>query len=63
LKSNKKVGQRYHFPVFPAQELANTLICLINRASYLLWQQLKYLEKESLRSGGFTGRMYHARKR
>jgi restriction system protein len=45
-----------------AEELANTLICLINQASYLLWQQLKYLEKEFLRSGGFTERMYHARK-
>ena len=52
----------YRFNELPAEELANTLICLINQASYLLWQQLKYLEKEFLRSGGFTERMYNARK-
>jgi restriction system protein len=52
----------YRFNELSAEELANTLICLINQASYLLWQQLKYLEKEFLRSGGFTERMYHARK-
>jgi restriction system protein len=46
----------------PAEELANTPICLINQASYLLWQQLKYLGEDFLRSGGFTERMYHARK-
>jgi four helix bundle suffix protein len=52
----------YRFTELSAEELANTLICLINQASYLLWQQLKYLEKEFLRSGGFTERMYNARK-
>jgi four helix bundle suffix protein len=52
----------YRFNELPTEELANTLICLINQASYLIWQQLKYLEKEFLRSGGFTERMYNARK-
>jgi restriction system protein len=52
----------YRFTELSAEELANTLICLINQASYLLWQQLQYLEKEFLRSGGFTERMYNARK-
>jgi restriction system protein len=51
----------YRFSDLGAEELANTLICLINQASYLLWRQLKALEQEFLRSGGFTERMYHAR--
>jgi len=51
----------YRFNELGAEELANTLICLINQASYLLWRQLKALEQEFLRSGGFTERMYHAR--
>jgi len=52
----------YRFTELPAEELANTLVCLINQASYLLWQQLQYLEKEFLHGGGFTERMYNARK-
>ena len=52
----------YRFNELSAEELANTLICLINQASYLLWQQLKYLGNEFLRGGGFTERMYRARK-
>lgn len=46
----------------PPEELANTLICLINQASYLLWQQMKSLEKDFLSNGGFTERMYTVRK-
>jgi four helix bundle suffix protein len=52
----------YSFEKLPADVLANTLICLINQTSYLLWQQMKFLEKEFLENGGFTERMYHARK-
>ena len=33
---------------------ANTLICLINLTNYLLDQQLRQLEQEFLKSGGFT---------
>lgn len=55
-------SDNYCFSELPAEELANTLICLINQASYLLWQQMKYLEKEFLNSGGFTERMYKTRK-
>jgi four helix bundle suffix protein len=56
------MSDNYHFSELPAERLANTLICLINQASYLLWQQIKFLEKEFLNSGGFTERMYKARK-
>lgn len=47
---------------FSEERLANTLICLINQASYLLWRQMKTLEEEFLANGGFTERMYNARK-
>jgi four helix bundle suffix protein len=40
---------------------ANTLICLIHQANYLLDQQLRQLEKQFLEEGGFTERLYHAR--
>jgi len=40
---------------------ANTLICLINQASYLLGRQLQTLEKNFLNEGGFTERLYRER--
>jgi len=44
------------------QTAANTLICLINQASYLLRKQLENLEKTFLTEGGFTERLYRQRK-
>jgi restriction system protein len=40
---------------------ANTLICLINQASFLLARQLRNLEQSFLEHGGFTERLYGAR--
>jgi restriction system protein len=40
---------------------ANAAICLIHQTSYLLDQQLRALEKEFLKEGGFTERLYRAR--
>ena len=40
---------------------ANTLICLINQASYLLHRQLQQLEQAFLAEGGFTERLYRER--
>lgn len=45
-----------------AHAAANTLICLIHQANYLLDRQLKALEKQFLEQGGFTERLYRARK-
>jgi four helix bundle suffix protein len=42
---------------------ANTMLCLINQASYLLHRQLNRLEKDFLSDGGFTERLYAARTR
>lgn len=40
---------------------ANTLICLVNQASFLLGHQLEKLEQQFLSEGGFTERLYRAR--
>jgi restriction system protein len=40
---------------------ANTLICLINQASFLLGRQLQKLEQSFLNQGGFTERLYRER--
>src|SRR5512134_3059306 len=41
---------------------ANTLICLIHQANYLLDRQLQQLERQFLEQGGFTERLYRFRK-
>ncbi|NJN05719.1 MAG: four helix bundle protein [Rhodobacteraceae bacterium] len=45
----------------PPEVAANTLLCLVNQASYLLHQQLARLERDFLEHGGFTERLYAAR--
>ena len=40
---------------------ANTLICLINQTTYLLGRQLASLEREFIKLGGFSERLYRAR--
>ncbi len=42
---------------------ANTAICLINQASYLLGRQLKKLGEQFLNEGGFTERLYRERQK
>ncbi|RJR18544.1 MAG: four helix bundle protein [Nitrospiraceae bacterium] len=39
----------------------NSLICLIHQANYLLDQQLRSLEKDFLKEGGFTERLHRTR--
>jgi len=45
----------------PPEVAANTMACLIHQTNYLLDQQLRALEKEFLKEGGFTERLYHVR--
>jgi len=40
---------------------ANTMVCVIHQANYLLDQQLRALEKAFLEEGGFTERLYKSR--
>ena len=44
-----------------SEEAANTMICLVHQANYLLDHQLRALEKEFLSEGGFTERLYRSR--
>ena len=43
------------------EQAANMLICLIHQASYLLDRQIATLEKEFLKEGGFSERLYRKR--
>jgi four helix bundle suffix protein len=44
------------------QAAANTMICLVHQANYLLDRQLRRLEATFLAGGGFTERLYGARR-
>jgi len=51
----------YGIGVASTEVAANTLICLINQASYLLRRQLQQLEQAFLDEGGFTERLHRER--
>ena len=51
----------YSIKTKTAEQAANTIICLVHQASYLLRQQLQSQEKRFLSQGGFTERLYQAR--
>ncbi|MDJ0817425.1 MAG: four helix bundle suffix domain-containing protein [Desulfobacterales bacterium] len=46
----------------PPGVAANTMICLIHQTNFLLDQQLRQLEQQFLEQGGFTEKLYHARR-
>jgi four helix bundle suffix protein len=46
----------------PDEAFANTLICLVNQTSFLLWKQMQRLEEDFKNEGGFTERLYNFRK-
>ncbi|NOZ68984.1 MAG: four helix bundle protein [Deferribacteres bacterium] len=52
----------YGIATAPPEKAANTIICLINQASFLLGRQLRKLEQQFLEEGGFTEKLYHARR-
>lgn len=52
---------RSYIEASPPEVAANTMICLVHQANYLLDRQLRALEKDFLEEGGFTERLYHAR--
>ncbi len=57
-KSYETYKDWFHQP----ESAANCIICLIHQANYLLDKQLMALAQEFLKKGGFTERLYHARK-
>lgn len=63
-KKNRSYGTyKPYIEESSAETAANTLVCLIHQANYLLDQQLRALEKEFLKEGGFTERLYRTRTR
>jgi len=61
-KSDWKPTDPYGIATASSEVAANTLICLIHQATYLLRRQLLALEQRFLEEGGFTERLYQARK-
>ena len=51
----------YSIKTVSPETAANTLICLINQAAFLLNRQIRKQEETFLNEGGFTERMYKAR--
>lgn len=61
--SDKSDGSDAYGIASASPELAaNTLICLINQASFLLRRQLQKLEQQFLEGGGFTEKLYRTRR-
>jgi four helix bundle suffix protein len=52
---------RTYLEASPPEFAVNTMICLIHQTNYLLDQQLRALEKDFLKEGGFTERLYRTR--
>jgi four helix bundle suffix protein len=54
-------SDRFGIKIANAETSANTLICLINQASFLLGRQIQKLEQSFLNDGGFSERLYQMR--
>jgi len=52
---------RPYFETESPEVAANAAICVIHQTNYLLDRQLRALEQEFLREGGFTERLYRVR--
>jgi len=61
-KNRSYMTYRSYVEESPPEISANTVICLIHQTNYLLDQQLRQLERAFLNEGGFTERLYRARK-
>lgn len=57
-----KSYETYRTYMSDRESSANTVICLIHQANYLLDRQLSALEKTFLAEGGFTEKLYNRRK-
>jgi four helix bundle suffix protein len=63
LKNRSYKTYRTYIECSSPETAANTAICLIHQANYLLDQQLRQLEKQYLSEGGFTEKLHNFRKR
>src|SRR5262245_26695470 len=62
LKNRSYSTYRTYVEESSSEVAANTMVCLIHQANYLLDQQLRHLERQFLDEGGFTERLYQARR-
>jgi four helix bundle suffix protein len=60
-KNKSYTTYKTYFEQGSSEVAANAAICLIHQTNYLLDQQLRTLEKDFLKEGGFTERLYRAR--
>jgi len=60
-KNRSYMTYKTYVEASPPEVAANSLICLIHQTNYLLDQQLRALEKDFLKEGGFTERLYRTR--
>jgi len=60
-KNRSYTTYKTYFEASPPEVAANAAICLIHQTNYLLDQQLRALEKEFLKEGGFTEKLYRVR--
>jgi restriction system protein len=61
VSDSSDILELYNLRSASAEVAANTIICLINQASFLLGRQLQKLEQQFLDEGGFTERLYRKR--
>lgn len=61
LSERSDLSDIYAFRTASAEVVANTLLCLINQASNLLYRQIRQLEEKFLAHGGLRERMTKAR--
>lgn len=60
-KDRSYLTYKTYIEASPPETAANTIICVIHQTNYLLDQQLRALEKDFLKEGGFTERLYRER--
>ncbi len=60
-KNKSYTTYKTYLEASPPETAANTMICLIHQTNYLLDRQLRALEKDFLKEGGFTERLYCVR--
>ncbi len=63
IKYKSYMTYRTYIESSPPETASNTIICLIHQTNYLLDQLLRQLEKQYLKEGGFTEKLYQARNR
>ncbi|MBO1224121.1 MAG: four helix bundle suffix domain-containing protein [Candidatus Scalindua sediminis] len=60
-KNRSYMTYKSYIGASPPEVAANTMVCLIHQTNYLLDQLLRTLEKDFLKEGGFTERLYRTR--